>query len=288
MKDVIDPTNATGIEMNRRAFVGLSAVATAAAATTAKALAADMELGKTHTPLVAEDDPAIVVERIVLDRPGVKMNAYAASPKNATASTPSLVVVMHIWGVDTSIRDVVRRYAKAGYAAIAPDLFARSNAPSGDGSTDIDLFRPSAQKLVQTEYDGDIRAAHTWLKQKFPQGKVGVTGFCMGGHLTLVQAMDNGDIFALAAPFYGNVDEIDPEKIHIPICGSYGARDTSIPADGVRAFQAKLNVPNDIKIYDEAGHAFFDDQRGAYVPSAADDAWHRVMAFYKKHLGEPA
>jgi carboxymethylenebutenolidase len=288
VSEVIDPTRSTSAELNRRAFMGLSVAATAGAAVTAQALAADLELGKTHTPLVAEDDPAIVVQHVKLDRPGGSIDAYAASPKNATASTPSLVVVMHIWGVDTSIRDVVRRYAKAGYNAIAPDLYARFGAPSGDGVTDIDLFRPAYKQLDRTQYDGDISAAHAWLKQKAPQGNVGVTGFCMGGHVVLIQALDNGALFSAAAPFYGDVKEIDPLKIQIPICGSYGARDKSIPADDVRAFASKLAVPHDIKIYDEAGHAFFDDQRGAYVASAADDAWTRVLAFFKTHIGGPA
>jgi carboxymethylenebutenolidase len=71
----------------------------------------------------------------------------------------------------------------------------------------------------------------------------------------------------------------------MPVWGSYGARDTSIPADGVRAFAAALTVPNDVKIYPEAGHAFFDDQRAAYVATAAADAWTRLLAFAGAHLG---
>lgn len=284
MSNAIDPTQSTGDDFNRRAFLGLSSAATLGAAVTAKAMAEEMELGKTHPPLVAEDDPAIVVEHVQLARPDVTMDAYAASPKGADASTPSLVVVMHIWGVDTSIRDVVRRYAKAGYRTIAPDLYVRSHAPSGDGTSDIDLFRPAYKQLDRTQYSGDIRAAYTWANERAPKVKVGITGFCMGGHITLQQAIDNGDVFALAAPFYGDPQGIDPSQIHIPICGSYGARDTGIPADSVRAFAKALTVPNDIKIYDEAGHAFFDDQRKAYVASAAADAWKRVLAFYHHYL----
>jgi carboxymethylenebutenolidase len=284
MSHTIDPTQSTSDDVNRRAFLGISTGAALAGAMTAKVLAQGMELGKTHPPLVAEDDPAIVVERVQLTRPDTTIDAYAASPKGAGPTTPSVVVIMHIWGVDTSIRDVVRRYAKAGYRAIAPDLYARSHAPSGDGTSDIDLFRPAYKQLDRKQYAGDIRAAYQWAHDRSPRAKVGVTGFCMGGHITLQQTIDNGDVFALAAPFYGDPQGIDPAQIHIPICGSYGARDTSIPADFVRAFAAALTVPHDIKIYDEAGHAFFDDQRKSYVMSAADDAWTRVLAFYRSYL----
>lgn len=87
------------------------------------------------------------------------------------------------------------------------------------------------------------------------------------------------------APFYGAVKDIDPTEIHIPVCGSYGEKDTSIPAEDVRTWRSALRVPNDIRIYGSAGHAFFDDTRSSYVASAADDAWKRVLAFYKDQLG---
>jgi carboxymethylenebutenolidase len=278
----IDPTRSTSLDLNRRAFVGLAAAA-AGGATTVAAFA--QELGKPHPPLVADDDPSIVVDRPTLKRSDGDIGSYAARPKNATATTPGVVVVMHLWGVDTQIRDVVRRFAVAGYSAIAPDLYSRFGAPSGDGVSDASVLRPFAGKLVREQYDGDVRAATGWLHERAPNVKLGVIGFCMGGALALVQAMDNGDLFAAAAPFYGAVKDIDPEKIRVPLCGSYGARDTSIPADDVRAFRTKLHVPNDFRIYDEAGHAFFDDQRGRYVASAAHDAWARTLAFLKDHIG---
>jgi len=235
--------------------------------------------------LVPEDDPAITVERVELRRPDGVVPAYAAYPVRAHPNTPSVVVIMHLWGVDTSIRDCVRRFAKAGFAALAPDLYARFGAPSGDGSTDSDVFRPFAKQLDRKQYDGDIRAAALWLSTKFPAGKVGVIGFCMGGHIVWIQATDNGDVFAAACPFYGSLKDISPDNIHIPICGSFGARDTGIPADEVRAFRDELRVPNDIRIYNTAGHAFFDDQRASYVAVAAVDAWKRTLDFLKQYVG---
>jgi carboxymethylenebutenolidase len=258
--------------MTRLAFVGLSA-----AATTGLAAAADVT--------VPEDDPSIVHDRVELRRPDAAIPAYAAWPLRTAPNLPSVVVVMHVWGVDASIRDVVRRLAKAGFAAIAPDLYARFGAPSGDGITDSDTFRPFRQQLDRKQYDGDIRAAALWLTTKFSATKTAVLGFCMGGHIALIQAIDNGDVFSAVVPFYGSLTDIDPDKIHIPLCGSYGARDTSIPADDVRAFRTALRVPNDIRIYNTAGHAFMDDQRAAYVPAAAADAWKRTVDFLTQYLG---
>jgi carboxymethylenebutenolidase len=276
----IDPTIAPSERLNRRVFVGVSAAATL----TASAAVAQEPLGQTHPPTVAEDDPAIAVQHVSLALPGATVAAYASWPAKAAPATPRVVVVMHVWGVDTSIRDVVRRYAKAGYAAIAPDLYARFGAPSGDGATDFTIFKPYAQRLDRTQYTGDIRAAALWLAGRFPGANTGVTGFCMGGRIALIAAIDDGDLFAAVAPFYGPLTEVDPKAMQIPVCGSYGGRDKSIPADGVREFFAALTVSDDLRIYDEAGHAFFDDQRPSYVASAAADAWRRTTAWFEKYL----
>lgn len=269
-----DPTQATSADLDRRSFVGMSAAATTGLGTAI-----------TQPPIVPENDPSISVDRVELRRPDVVVKAYAAWPAHIRPPTPSVVVIQHIWGVDTSIREFVRRLAKAGFAAIAPDLFARLNAPSGDGSTDIDTFRPLAKQLDRKVYDGDIRAAALWCTTKFANTKVAILGFCMGGHIALVQAVDNNDVFAAVVPFYGAVNDINPDNIHMPVCGSYGARDTSISAEDVRAFRQELRVPNDIRIYNSAGHAFMDNHRPSYVPAAAADAWKRTVDFLEKYIG---
>ena len=277
----LDPTAAPTANLSRGVFVGVAAAATVAASVPA---GAHEELGKPHPPLVAENDPAIVVAHVTLERPDFALPAYAAWPVSAGPGTPSIVVVMHLWGVDASIRDVVRRYAKTGFAAIAPDLYARFGAPNGDGVTDYTVFRPYAQRLEREVWLGDVRAAAQWLAAKFSGTKTALTGFCMGGKLALTAAVEEGELFAVVAPFYGAVAGIDPKTVHIPVCGSYGGRDTGIPANDVRAFAAELAVSNDIKIYDEAGHAFFDDQRESYVASAAADSWKRTLACLTKYL----
>jgi carboxymethylenebutenolidase len=277
----IDPMDAVSEKLNRGVFVALSAGATIAASAPA---VAQEQLGRPHAPLVAETDPAITTQHVVLQRGDAGVPAYAAWPASAGPRTPSAVVIMHLWGVDSQIRDIVRRLAKAGFAAIAPDLYARFGAPSGDGVTDYTIFRPYAMKLERDVWLGDVRAAVQWLSSKFPGTKTGLTGFCMGGKLALIAAIEEGELFSVVAPFYGDVAGLDPKALHVPLCGSYGGRDTGIPPDRVREFAAALAVPNDVRIYDEAGHAFFDDERPSYVASAASDAWTRTLACFNKYL----
>lgn len=295
MKD-LDPLAPPSPELSRRAFVGIGAAAAALGAGIAEALAAGEGFGKFHPPIVAEDDPAIQTGRPALPRPGAMLDTYAAWPKNATAATPGVVVVMHIWGVDAQIRDVVRRLAKAGYIAIAPDLYARTNPPKGDTATDYKIFVPNYEQLADDQVDGDLDAAAAWIRQR-TKGKIGVTGFCMGGTITLRQAVDS-DSFAAAAVFYGKVrysfndggGAATPmslgyaDEIKIPLLGSWGARDTGIPAADIDLLRKRLKVPNDLKIYHEAGHGFFDDQRPTYVASAESDAWTRVLRWFGTYL----
>ena len=304
MPDMIDPVNATSLAMNRRAFVGLSAGATAYASTIAAALAAGEDFGKPHPPIVAENDPAVALGRPQIRSGSRTIDSYYASPKDAGPSTPAVVLVQHIWGVDAVMRDIARRFAKEGYIAIVPDLYTGLGAPSGDGLTDYKVFLPAAQKLVDATVDGDLVAAANFIRGGSggkPQ-KIAVMGFCMGGGIALRQAVDSASTFGAAAVFYGKVrydtngtgtGPITPialayaDEIATPLLGSWGARDTGILAADVLALDGRLNElkkVHDIKVYDEAGHAFFDDTRASYVPSAAADAWTRTLAWFATYL----
>jgi len=296
--DRTDPLHATAAEFSRRGFVRLGSGAAFAIANGAAATARTEGFGKPHPPIVAEDDPAIVVTRPRLQpAAGSPIGAYAATPHTLTRRTPGVVVVQAIWGVDAQLRDVVRRYAKSGYVAIAPALFDRLNPPSGDGSTDYALFAPlAAQMNAQGFVPSDIVAAHDWLGTRGTAGSIGVTGFCMGGGLAL-QSIIGSNAFAAASIFYANVrpgtNPSDPttpstfdftSRITTPLLGSFGARDTSIKAEDVQAMFTRLRPPHAVKIYDEAGHAFFDDTRQSYVPSAAADSWTRTLAWFGRYL----
>jgi carboxymethylenebutenolidase len=296
--DQTDPVNATKSGVSRRGFVALGAGAALVAANPAAANAQTEGFGKPHPPIVAEDDPAIVVSRPRLTPTGGgQIGAYAATPRTVTPRTPGVVVIQHVWGVDATIRDTVRRYAKAGYIAIAPQLFDRLGAPNGDGATDYLPFVPIAGKMTAQGFvTTDALAAHDWINAQARDGSIGITGFCMGGGIALKQIIDS-KAYAACSMFYGDVrpgaksdDPTTPatfdftSRITTPLMGSFGARDTSIKPDDVRAMFARLSAPHDLKIYDEAGHAFFDDTRDSYVPSAAADAWSRTLTWFKTYL----
>jgi carboxymethylenebutenolidase len=293
-----DPVNSTKPEVSRRGFVTLGAGAAFFIGNAASAKAQTEGFGKPHPPIVAEDDPAIIVSRPKLQpKAGSPIGSYAATPRTLTRLTPGVVVIQHIWGVDTSIRDVVRRLAKAGYIAIAPALFDRLNPPSGDGATDYRPFIDFATKMTtEGNVPTDVIAAHDWIQMQARDGSVGITGFCMGGGIVLQSIIDSKG-FAAASMFYGNVrpgtKSSDPttastfdftSRVTTPLLGNFGARDTSIKAEDVSAMFARLTAPHAVKIYDEAGHAFFDDQRDSYVPSAAADAWARTLAWFHQYL----
>ncbi|HZO93763.1 MAG TPA: dienelactone hydrolase family protein [Candidatus Baltobacteraceae bacterium] len=296
--DLSDPQNVDTADVSRRGFVKLGTGAAFVVASTGDAAAQTAEFGKPHPPIVAEDDPAIVVSRPrLVPQAGTPIGAYAAQPRSVTATTPGVVVIQQIWGVDTQIRDVVRRLAKAGYVAIAPQLFDRVNAPNGDGATDVAPFQAAAARMTDEGLvPTDVIAARDWIRTQARDAKVGITGFCMGGSIVL-QSIIGSKAFAAASMFYGSVRPGTPSKdpttpstfdftsrTTTPLMGSFGARDTSINPDDVRAMFARLTVPHDVKIYDEAGHAFLDDTRPRYVPTAAADAWRRTLAWFHTYL----
>lgn len=283
--------------LNRSAFVAVTAGATATFGTIATALAQAEGFGKPHPPIVAENDPAIMTSTIVLDRPDIKLNAYVAHPKNLTATTPGVVMVHAIWGVDAQLRDTVRRYAKEGYFCIAPSLFGRTNPPSGDGLSDYTVFRASAGALNDAQVRGDLKAAYDAIRAHAAKSKIGVTGYCMGGGIALKQVIGKSDYDA-ASIFYGDVrpgtiDRKAPStaatfdyagRITTPIVGNWAGLDQGILPDDVRELERHLTVAHDLKIYEGANHAFFDDTRGAYSATAAADAWTRTLSWFKKYL----
>lgn len=286
--------------VSRRGFVGLGAGAAFAVANAGAAAAQTEGFGKPHPPIVAQNDPAITVSQPRLAPAGASaIGAYAAVPKTLTRTTPGVVLVQAIWGVDEQLQDVVRRLAKSGFITIAPRLFDRVGAPDGSGTEDLAKFRPAAEKMTAEGHArGDLLAAREWVKHLAPAGKVGIMGFCMGGGIVLQTIVAEPAAFDAASIFYGNVRPGTPSgapttastfdytsRLRTPTLGSYGGRDTSIKAEDVTAAFARMKQPHAVKIYDEAGHAFFDDERTSYVATAATDAWSRTLAWFHRYLG---
>jgi carboxymethylenebutenolidase len=208
---------------------------------------------------------------------------YYAEPRNVNPATPSVVLAMHLWGVDADMRQAADRFAAEGFAVDVPDLYAQFDAPSGDGETDYAKFLPHAQKLTTELIDAAFRAAALRLKQHFSQTNTAIAGFCMGGKIALHRTIGYSDIFGAAAIWYGAI-EIEPAQVEIPLVASYAADDKGIPTEKVRELEKDLRVPHDVKVYPNTQHAFCDSTRAAYNAAAAHDSWGRTIAFLRKHM----
>lgn len=226
---------------------------------------------------------------------------YRALPIKPKGKVPVVLVVHEIFGVHEHIKDVCRRFAKAGYYAIAPELFARQ----GDVSKLTD-FKEIQNKVVSKVPDAqvlsDLDAAVAFAK-KDPHAdvsKLAITGFCWGGRIVWLYAAQQPSLKAAVA-WYGRIsgerDELHPRfpadvvsQLKAPVLGLYGGKDQGIPVATVQqqaqALAASSNVAarsSSIHIYPDAGHAFFADYRPSYHKESAEDGWKRALEWLKKH-----
>ncbi len=226
----------------------------------------------------------------------IEMGAYRAKPKGRR-NLPVIIVVQEIFGLHEWIRDIVRRFAQAGYYAIAPDLYQRQ----GD-ATKVADFKTLYSEIVSKVPDAQVMADLDALVRFVPGDggnakRLGITGFCWGGRITWLYAAHNPRLRAGVA-CYGRVKgtgtELQPHnaidevaRINAPVLGLYGARDKGIPVADVEAMNDALkaaNKPSAIHLYAEADHGFLADYRPSYNEAAARDAWSRTLAHFKKYL----
>jgi carboxymethylenebutenolidase len=207
---------------------------------------------------------------------------YLALPEG-TGPHPGVVVIHEATGLDDHIRRITDRFAGAGYAALAVDLFAGRNRA-------VCMARYMAGMLVGSvnRYGiDDLKSALTFLA-KLPDvdaQRMGAIGFCMGGGFAIAWACTDSRLKAIA-PFYGvNPRPLEVAKRLCPVVGSYPENDFTARAG--RALDQVLtreNITHDIKIYPNTRHSFFNDAGRAYDQPAADDAWTRVMTFFSGQL----
>jgi len=229
-----------------------------------------------------------------LNTPDGKMDAYVAQPKEG-GSYPGIVVLMEAFGLNDHIKKVTERIAQEGYVAIAPDLYHRESerlVPYSDLQKAVGIMN----RLQDAKVMDDVGAAIAHLKSQsnVKAGAIGVTGFCMGGRFTyLAAAHYNKDVKA-AVPFYpGGVPMGNPSplsrtgEIKCPIYLFFGGKDPLIPQEHVDKITAELTnkkVNFQIKVYPDATHGFFCDERPSYHPDSAKDAWEKLKSFFAQHL----
>jgi carboxymethylenebutenolidase len=198
---------------------------------------------------------------------------------------PAVVVIQEYWGLVPHIQDVVERFAKEGFAAIAPDLYHGKTAKSPDDA---------AKMLMEVDADRaerEIAGAGEWLlKQPDCTSKTyGVVGFCMGGALAQYTATKEAKVGA-AVSFYGGFRKVpmDWNKLRAPLLLIYGENDKGVPPEQGRQLEQqlkKLGKRVELVIYPGAGHAFFNDTRKeVHKPDAAADAWRRTVALLRSSL----
>ncbi|QDC38167.1 dienelactone hydrolase family protein [Sphingobium fuliginis] len=229
---------------------------------------------------------------------GFAMPAFAARPAAGKAA-PVIVVVHEIFGVHEWIRDICRRFAKAGYYAIAPDLFARH----GD-ATKVADFKQLVGTIVSKASDEqvlkDIDATYAWAGSHGGDGRRrGITGFCWGGRVVWLYAAHSAELDAGVA-FYGRLisdkTELQPlsvieqvNRLKAPVLGQYGALDKGIPVADVEKMQAALKIagkspPDAITVYPDADHGFMADYRPSYNEAAAKAAWDATLGWFGKYV----
>jgi carboxymethylenebutenolidase len=207
---------------------------------------------------------------------------YLALP-DGRGPFPGVVVIHEVGGLDDHIRDVTRRFAGAGYAALAADLFTGRNRA-------VCMARYMAGMLIGSvnRYGiDDLKATLTYLA-KLPEvdaKRLGAIGFCMGGGFAIAWACTDSRLKAIA-PFYGvNPRPLEVVKRLCPVVGSYPEDDFTARAG--RSLDRALTehgIEHDIKVYPHARHSFVNDTKAAYNKNAAEDSWRRVLDFFGRLL----
>jgi carboxymethylenebutenolidase len=246
--------------------------------------------------VIKTDSAGLTVGEVTIPVGDFKMPAYRAAPANKR-NAPVVLVISEIFGVHEYIADVARRFARAGYFAIAPELFVRQGDAGSYGEVGK-LIAEVISKVPDGQVMSDLDHTVTWAQgQGADTSKVGITGFCWGGRITWMYAAHNPAVKAGVA-WYGRLagspSALSPRHpvdvaaaLHAPVLGLYGEKDTGIPLDTVNQMKAALAAGNaaakksEFVIYPDAPHAFHADYRPSYRKEAADDGWKRALAWFK-------
>ena len=270
--------------MDRRAFMArLTAVAGGAAA--ANLLLADIAAAAQATPRVAADDPRLTSRTIEWEvRPGRRYSGYNAAPKDRS-DLPVVLVIHENRGLNEHIRDVARRFALAGYSAVAPDFLS----PAGGTPADEDAARRMIGELnlPETVVDGERMVAFLHS----PEGggrKVGIVGFCWGGMMVHRIALAAGSALDAGVSFYGPAPPpAEAPRLRSPLLVILAGRDDRVNASAGPYLGAAQAAGKDVGaiIYPDVDHAFHNDTSTArYNAAAAHAAWGATLAFFGRHL----
>ncbi|MFZ0288441.1 MAG: dienelactone hydrolase family protein [Candidatus Sulfotelmatobacter sp.] len=232
---------------------------------------------------------AIIKEKVELAvADGTRMAAYVARPEHG-GPHPGILVFQEAFGVNHHIRNVTERFAAEGYVAIAPELFHRTAPPGFEGSyTDFPALMPHYQAVTTETAEADIRSAYEWLRSntQVKASEISSVGFCMGGRISFIA----NSVVALraAVSFYGG--GIAPglldraSKLQAPSLFIWGGLDKHITPEHRRTVTQALSTQKKIYVtaeFSRADHGFFCDERAAYEPHSARQAWALTLEFLR-------
>ena len=227
---------------------------------------------------------------------GTQIDAYFTRPA-ASGRYPGVIVIMEAFGMVDHIKDVARRFARERYLALAPNVYTREGSPD---PKNISQVMEKMFSVPDSQAVADLDGAIAYLKgQPDSNGKVGAIGFCSGGRYTLVLGCKSANLDAAIDSAGGFIiqDELTPQRpvspidmvptLGCPLLALFGEEDSNPPPAHAARLKEELDKHGktyQLRMYPDAGHAFFADYRDSYRPVAAQDMWHRVLLFYEKYL----
>ena len=279
----------------RRAMIGASALGVAALALNGRLVGAQPETGVAPEAGTGEAAQGDLIEREITYRSGEdNIKAFYAEPNLKPKA--AIIIIHEIFGLNAHIRDVARRFARQGYATLAPDLYTREGAPNLDVNDRATMMKFIAN-LSDVRVVGDLEAAIGYLNGH-GFARVGSMGFCMGGLYSYLLATKSENLQA-AATFYGRITygektankpdspvDLAP-ALKCPLLSHFGETDASIPLSDIKKLRENLaqsTQPWKVNVYPGAGHAFFNDTRPSFNAAAAADAGTETLRFFKKNL----
>jgi carboxymethylenebutenolidase len=253
------------------------------------------------TPVFAQviTTPAegLVAGEVKVPSGGLDIPAYRAMPDHG-GPFPTVLVIQEVFGVHEYIKDVCRRWARLGYYAIAPELYARQ----GDPAKEPDLAKLMADivsKVPDAQVAGDLDATLAFAKASgsADESRAVVTGFCWGGRQAWLYAAHNPALKAAVAWYGPLATPTDPTlrpknppdivgELKVPTLGLYGGQDHGITAPQIEAMQKKLveaGGASKIIVYPDTGHAFHADYRPSYNKADAEASWKEATAWLEAH-----
>lgn len=237
----------------------------------------------------ADDDNVLTETRDYATLDGEPISGYLARPRTGSGPFPAVVLIHEWWGLNDNIRAIARRFADAGYVALAVDLYEGEMAERPERARSL-----MEQAMERTDrLERNIEQAFYYLDVMPSTNRIGSVGWCFGGGWSLRTALMFPQELDASVIYYGEL-ETDRDRLaslEVPILGLFGSDDSVFPEDMVREFGevlTELEKSHEIHVYEGAGHAFSNPSGENYESDTAARAWARTTAFLNRYLKEGA